>query len=179
MAGMGLSGKQLAEGETVVMVLRTHAKALIGPIAVLVALIVAVGAAWRLAPAEYPWILWTVLGIAVIAAARWVILPHLRWMATDYTVTTKRIAMRSGLITREGRDIPLYRINDVASEKGVIDRLFGCGTLIISDASDGPGMTLHDVPHVEDVQVHLHELLFAHDDGSDDGEFPPTEPVHR
>ena len=35
---------------------------------------------------------------------------------------------------------------------------------------------LHDVPHVEDVQVKLQNLLFAGDDGSDDGEWPPNEP---
>ena len=32
---------------------------------------------------------------------------------------------------------------------------------------------------VEEVQVELQNLLFAADDGSDDGEWPPTEPRRR
>ena len=47
---------------------------------------------------------------------------------------------RGGLIAKEGRTIPLNRISGVDFEIGVIDRLFGCGTLIVSDAStDGQG----------------------------------------
>src|SRR5690606_2197742 len=113
---------------------------------------------------------------APAAAIIWVFVPWLRWRTTEYTVTNKRIAMRSGIITRTGRDIPLYRINDVNYEKGPIDRIFGCGTLVISDATDKPGLDLHDVPDVENVQVRLHDLLFSADDGSDDGEWPPNEP---
>lgn len=175
MLPMGLSKKQLTDGEEVVMVLHTHVKALLGPILLLIVLIAAVVAAWIIVP-DYPIVTWTVLGLAIVAALIWVVLPHLRWMTTDYTVTNKRIALRSGLIVRKGRDIPLYRINDVQLEKHIVDRLVGCGTLVISDASDGPGMTLHDVPHVEEVLVGLQQLLFAHDDGSDDGEWPPSEP---
>lgn len=86
---------------------------------------------------------------------------------------------RYGLLTKRGRDIPLYRINDVAIEKSVLDRMLGCGTLVISDATDKAGMELHDVPRVEEVQVELQNLLFSADDGSDDGEWPPTEPRRR
>ena len=72
------------------------------------------------------------------------------------------------------------RIVAVASAPaGLTDRLLGCGTLVISDATDKAGVTLHDVPRVEQVQVVLHDLLFSADDGSDDGEFPPREPRRR
>lgn len=175
---MGLSERQLAEGETVVMELRTHVKALFGPVLVLLLLGAAVAAVRWFVP-DHLVVTWIALGVAAVAAVVWVAIPHLRWMTTEYTVTNKRIAMRTGIVTRRGRDIPLYRINDVTSERDLVDRFFGCGTLVVSDASDGPGMTLHDVPRVEAVQVELHELLFAHDDGSDDGEWPPTEPRRR
>ena len=50
---------------------------------------------------------------------------------------------------------------------------------MISDATDKAGMELRDVPGVETVQVTLQNLLYRTDDGSDDGEFPPTEPPRR
>ncbi|WP_265521631.1 PH domain-containing protein [Oerskovia flava] len=172
---MGQIHKNLAEGETVVMTLRTHVKALFAPFLVLLLLVAAVVALVVLAPPD-PIVLWIVVGVAGLAAIIWIVVPHLRWMTTTYVVTNKRIAMRSGIITRVGRDIPLYRINDVNSERDLIDRMLGCGTLVISDATEKAGMTLYDVPRVEEVRTRLHNLLFSADDGSDDGEWPPNEP---
>jgi hypothetical protein len=34
----------------------------------------------------------------------------------------------------------------------VVDRLFGCGTLVVADASEEGQVRLHDIPRVEDVQ---------------------------
>ena len=63
------------------------------------------------------------------------------------------------MITRRGHDIPLTRISDVAYEKDLIDRLLGCGTLVISDASTHGQVALPDIPRVEDVQRKLNDLL--------------------
>jgi len=54
----------------------------------------------------------------------------------------------------------------VAYEKDLIDRLLGCGTLVISDASTHGQVALPDIPHVEDVQRKLNDLL--HDLHSED-----------
>jgi membrane protein YdbS with pleckstrin-like domain len=174
---MALREKNLTEGEQMVMELREHAKALLWPVVLLLVLVAAVVATLGLSPSDV--VTSVVLGLCTVAAVVWVLVPWIRWRTTSYTVTTHRIAQRSGIITRVGRDIPLYRINDVALEQGLVDRIFGCGTLVVSDASQQHGMVLHDVPHVEQVHLQPQELLFAADDGSDDGEWPPTEPVHR
>ncbi|MGC5168070.1 PH domain-containing protein [Luteimicrobium sp. DT211] len=169
-----MADTHLTDGEDVVLELRTHAKALFWPIVLLVVLVAAVAVTAALGA---PAIAVGVVGVVAFLLACVVVLPRwVRWLTTRYVVTTKRVLVRSGVVTRIGRDIPLYRINDIASERGLLDRMFGCGTLVVSDASEKPGLVLHDVPDVEDVQVRLHELLFAHDDGSDDGEFPPGEP---
>ncbi|GAA1978510.1 PH domain-containing protein [Isoptericola halotolerans] len=174
---MALSEKNLIDGEHVVMELREHPKALVWPAVVLVGVLVGAVAVMTLVP-EGPG-RWAGLGVLALVTAVWVFLPWLKWRTTSFSVTNQRIAMRSGLLTRVGRDIPLYRINDVAMEKGLIDRLFGCGTLMVSDATEKKGMVLPDVPDVEDVHRRLQELLFAADDGSDDGEWPPREPRRR
>ena len=61
--------------------------------------------------------------------------PFLDWLTATYTITTKRLITREGLIARRGHDIPLMRISDVAYDEGIVDRMLGCGTLVISDAS--------------------------------------------
>lgn len=174
---MGIQ-RTLGEGEYVVLNLRTHVKALLGPFIVL--LVIVVG--WTVLAFVIPdssfrkWIHLTIAAIVAIVLVWLVILPVLRWWASRYTFTNRRLITREGIFNRTGRDIPLHRINDIAYEKSVLDRMLGCGTLIISDATEKAGLVLPDLPRVEDVHVTLSNLLFRADDGSDDGEFPPNEP---
>ena len=173
---MGISRKLLSDCEYVVLSVRGHGKALIWPVALFVLVIGGVITALMLKPND------TVVasGVAVVAVPLLVLLsliPFLRWMTSTYTVTNRRLITRQGILTRTGRDIPLFRINDVAYEKGLLDRLLGCGTMIISDATEKAGVVLPDIPHVERVQLQISELLFANDDGNDDdGSRVPGEP---
>jgi len=66
---------------------------------------------------------------------------------------------RSGFIAREGRTIPLNRISGVDFEVGVVDRIFGCGTLVVSDASEQGRVLLDDIPKVEQVQMMVADEL--------------------
>ncbi|WP_018156102.1 PH domain-containing protein [Demetria terragena] len=175
---MAFSEKLLAQGERVELELRTHVKTVAAPILVFIVTVAAVAYLLKLrADNEWAsWLMWLIIVVGVLVFLVWVAIPLIKWRTTQYVVTNRRLLTRTGLITRTGRDIPLYRINDVTYEKGPLDRILGCGTLIVSDATEKAGMELHDVPSVEKVQVRLNELLFQTDDGSDDGEYPPTEP---
>ena len=39
----------------------------------------------------------------------------------------------------------------------MIDRIFGCGTLVVSDASEEGRVELQDIPRVEQVQLKVAE----------------------
>ena len=148
---MSFPTKLLNEGEHVVVSTRTHPKALIGPLMVLVVVTVAVIVASRLSDS-------TVVGAIVGAVAAgivawWVVRPLIVWLTTTYTFTNRRFIKRSGFIAKEGRTIPLNRISGVDFEIGVIDRVFGCGTLVVSDASTDGRVELHDIPRVEPGQL--------------------------
>ncbi|WP_109471346.1 PH domain-containing protein [Ornithinimicrobium cavernae] len=175
---MGLNSKQLADGEEIVLSIRTHWKALAEPVALAIFLLALLWAVWWFTR-DLAYGGWITLAVAVLAAgvaAVFVVVPILRWSTERYVITTRRVSHRSGILTKAGRDIPLHRINDLAIEKHLLDRILGCGTLTISDATDKAGMELRDVPGVESVQVQLQNLLYSWDDGSDDGEWPPNEP---
>ena len=175
-AGMGISKKLLSENEYVVLSVRGHGKALIWPVLVFFLVVAAIITALMLKPND------TIVasGLAVVAIPVLIALslvPFLRWVTSTYTVTNRRLITRQGILSRSGRDIPLFRINDVAYEKGLLDRILGCGTLIISDATEKAGVVLPDIPHVEQVQLQISDLLFANDDGNDDdGSRVPGEP---
>jgi uncharacterized membrane protein YdbT with pleckstrin-like domain len=164
--------KLLNEGEHVVLTTRTHPKALIFPVLVLVvALAVAVfvgtlgdGGAARVLHL----VVWVLAAVVIVW---WVLRPVIHWATTTYTFTNRRFMKRTGLVSRQGRTIPLNRISGVDFEVGFVDRLFGCGTLVVSDASEQGRVELDDVPHVEQVQMRVAEELQRiadrpHDDGS-------------
>ncbi len=95
------------------------------------------------------------------------IIPLLRWKTTHFIVTTDRVMAREGVLNRTGLDIPLSRINSVRFEHGLIDRIWGAGTLIIESASDDP-LEFDDIPHVE----YVHSLLYREvNDDSHEGGF--------
>ena len=159
--------KLLNEGEHVVVSTRTHAKALVGALLVLLLTAFATAFAAALVDRNVDGTARTVLlGLVAVAAlailVRYVLRSFVTWYTTTYTFTNRRFIQRSGFIAKEGRTIPLNRISGVDFEIGVVDRVFGCGTLVVSDASEQGRVPLRDIPRVEEVQrvvaEELHQL---------------------
>lgn len=169
---MAISAKLLNEGEYVVVSTRTHPKVLILPLVVLVlslAVAVWVGTIGDGTAGQLLHIVVWLLAAAVIVW--WVVRPLVLWLTTTYTFTNRRFIKRSGFIAKAGRTIPLNRISGVDFEIGLIDRLFGCGTLVVSDASEQGRVELEDIPRVEQVQLKVSEELhkLSQRRSSDDG----------
>jgi uncharacterized membrane protein YdbT with pleckstrin-like domain len=154
---VAISSKLLTDGESVVVDTRTHPKALLVPGLVLIITLALAIFLDRLVDNGFVSLLVWILAAVVIVW--WVLRPFLDWLTSTYTITTKRLITREGLIARKGHDIPLMRISDVAFDQGIVDRMLGCGTLVVSDASTHGSVRLHDIPHVESVQRTLSDLL--------------------
>jgi uncharacterized membrane protein YdbT with pleckstrin-like domain len=178
---MGISPKLLGDGEQVIVSTRTHWKALVLPAIVLIVTVGLASFLIAILPSgdAHDILMWIVVAAAVIVIGWFALRPFLVWLSASYTVTNRRLINRSGIITRRGVDIPLYRINDVRYEKGLLDRLLGCGTLIISASSELGVSTLHDVPRVEQLHLQITDLLFGTDDGADDDGTPFRGPEPR
>lgn len=162
---MAISPRLLSNGESVVLSMRTHPKALALPgLALIVLLAIGITAQVRVHATVVHYLVWAV----VLCGGIWFFVrPLLGWMAATYTITNHRLLTRHGILTRRGHDIPLSRVSDVAYEMDLLDRILGCGTLVISDASTDGEVTLPDVPHVEDVQRTLNDLIQRSADHSD------------
>lgn len=167
---MGLPKKQLSRDEVVVRHMRTHVKVLLWRILGEILLLVVGVVASVMLPASWaPWghvVIWMVVLVASIPLF---IVAWLQWMATTYTVTTKRVITRAGVLNRTGHDLPLTRISDVQQDRGLTDRIFGCGTLILQTSSDDP-LLLVDVPQVMMVQLEIANLLFDDVQGAIDAD---------
>lgn len=159
---MGISTRRLGEGEYVVAFTRTHWKALVLPVLALLATCALTGFLLAgVSSGGYAELRWLVLAAAALVIFWFTVRPFLRWRTASYTLTNRRLISRAGIFTRTGREIPLHRVADVRYERGLADRVLGCGTLVIFEASESGRLVLPDVPRVEALQLAMTDLLFS------------------
>jgi uncharacterized membrane protein YdbT with pleckstrin-like domain len=151
----------LDDDEEIVLDLRPHWRRVAIPV-VLIPLVIGVASyLWFIAPGgntQGP-VHIAVLVVAVAVLLWWSLRPWLRWLTTRYVLTTRRVVMRTGVVARHGRDIPLTRVNDVSFSHTMIERMFRSGTLVIESAGDRGQVILVDCPDVESVQRELYGLV--------------------
>jgi uncharacterized membrane protein YdbT with pleckstrin-like domain len=156
-----VSAAGLSEGEHLVLRMHQHWKTVLRPVLILAATVVALLLVLLLVSAARNTAA-TRLGlgaVALVVVLLFVAVPLLRWRTTTYELTTRRLRLRTGILTRSGRDFPLTRISDVSFEQGVLDRLLGCGRLVVESPGEHGQLVLTEIPHVQDVQATLFQLV--------------------
>jgi membrane protein YdbS with pleckstrin-like domain len=160
----------LSPSEHVVIHRHPHWKMLIFPVFWLL-VVVALGTYLAGLVVDQSWapVAWVALAVIGVVLIMWLTLaPLVRWRTTHFIVTSDRVMAREGVFKRTGLDIPLSRINSVRFEHSLLDRVLGCGTLIIESASDEP-LEFDDIPSVERV----HSLLYREVNDNPDDDFHP------
>lgn len=145
----------LSSEEEVAAAFRPHWMAVILPtlISVLsVAAIIAVAVS-----VDAPEVWYAVGGILllwlIIALPQWI-----KWWFTHYVVTNERLIVRRGFIARQGKEMPLEVINDVAFSQTVVERLLRSGDLLIESAGEQGQSRYSDIPDPEGVQSLIYEM---------------------
>lgn len=152
--------KDLLPGEQVIVMTRPQPRMLFVPavVFVLVPALAAFASAWiirggleRLVPAvSADWTFWLVTGC--VLAALWVLcgycLPRLlRWQATRYFLTNRRILARYGMLRRRDQQVFLVSVRNVTVSQTVLQRMLRSGTISL-DAGHQFSAVLRDVPEV-------------------------------
>lgn len=101
---------------------------------------------------------------SLISLARWLIIllaaavvvlivgrRFVRWSLMRAAVTNQRVVI-SYHLRKQGWDIPLLTIVDVTCRVGIVQRLFGTGSLVIQTNFAYLPAVIPDVPHVEAVR---------------------------
>ncbi len=150
----------LAEDEQFVLRLHPHWRTLLKPGFLLAAAVAAAIAVLLLIPAgRGAAAARDGVGLLVLVAVIvWCVVPLLRWKTTSYELTTRRLRLRRGILTRTGRDFPLVRISDVSFSRGPFERLLGCGRIVVESAGEHGQLVLAEIPQVELVQATLFQL---------------------
>jgi uncharacterized membrane protein YdbT with pleckstrin-like domain len=149
--------KLLSEDESVVLETHPHWKTLVLPILEL--LVICGVAGFLLAVVDPNLGKYAIIAVAVLLLVVAFVVPLLRWRTTMFVLTDKRVVVRSGILSRTGRDIPLSRVNDVTFTHNLLERILGCGTLVVESAGERGQVQLTEIPKVEQVQRQLYELV--------------------
>lgn len=116
------------------------------------------------------WMLLTAAGAVVLLL---VVLPYVAWLSRSWTITTRRVIERSGFFGSSTREISHVRGYAIQMRRGILQRLWGAGTLTLSNGVEPP-LRLKNVPHAVLVhetlvdQVEVNQIL-AHRDSQSQG----------
>jgi len=135
---------------------RPHARALVLPSIALVAIVGAASfGAFMLDDLSQSL---AVLLAAVVAVGLLWLLPLLRWLSTQYLITTRRVVLRRGLLVRTRQEVLLSRSYDVSVRQAGLQSAFRSGDVLINTGLDRP-IVLRDVPRADLVQRALGDVM--------------------
>ena len=158
---MGFPRDLLADHEKVVFELRPHWVALLPSVLWTAAIGIALFLGYAAAEAIFednPETAKSVIGgLMTLAWLLLAILPALRWYFTLFVLTSDRLITRHGIIAKNSREIPLERINDVAFNQSVIDRVLGAGDLLVESAGERGQTRIENVRKPEQVQLMIYK----------------------
>ncbi len=145
----------LSPDESIVVQFHPHWQALLIPIVGAVIALVAVvlsagftdGTVMRL-------LVIGVVAIWLLASIR----PVADWWTTQYVLTTERVVRRAGVFSRQGTEIPLEVINNVAFSQGFLERLVHSGDLLIESAGETGQSRFTDIPDPEGLQSQIYQV---------------------
>ncbi len=143
---MGYPERLLSEGEVIETQFRPHWSGILRE-----GLIVLGGIVAAAAVALLGWSPWFYVGITVLVILL-IIRGLIRWAMTPHVITNERLIYRSGLVAKQGTEIPLEVIQNVAFNQSMFERIFGTGDLMIESAGTHGQTRYKDIPDPEGVQ---------------------------
>ena len=151
----------LNEGEEVVLDLRPHWSFFLGRALLL---LLAVAALIAVAVTDVNDVLLLVVGALVLVALARLVARYAVWTTSEFVVTTDRLVLRSGVVSKRGIEIPLERVNTVFFSQRLRERLLRYGDLVVESGGERGRQVIADVPHPERVQAVIHGAMEDEED---------------
>ena len=157
---MAFPKRLLTTDEEMVLDLRPHWIALVGPVVVTLIVI----AAWIFLLPKLPDTgfghtagLIALLAVGAFLLIFYVLRTVIQWATSHFVVTNERVIHRQGLIAKNSMEIPLDRLQNVRFHQGVFERMIGAGDLTLESAGERGDNKFSDIRHPENVQKVIYE----------------------
>ena len=103
------------------------------------------------------------VGIIVLGLLAWFGWRYLRWITTNFVVTSDRLIYRHGVLSKHGIEIPLDRVNTVFFRQSIFERIVGAGDLVIESASETGRQRFSNVRKPSAVQNEIYRQIEANE----------------
>ncbi|HJE58305.1 MAG TPA: PH domain-containing protein [Nocardiopsis listeri] len=150
--------RYLLPHEQDVVTIRRHPAVLIGPVAIVLAALILAG------------ILSQTIGSGVVLAVIWwlwlLVLVWFVWRVAEWSVdyfviTSARLLLTTGLITRQVNMMPLGKVTDMRFERTLLGRFLGYGTFVMESAGQDQALSKIDfIPYPEQLYLEVVGLIF-------------------
>mgnify|MGYP002640168264 FL=1 len=152
--------KLLNDYETVAVDLHPHWWYFAQPVAALVgSIIIGIIALVSDVSGTFGDILKWLMIILIIISAIWVVVRYLKWMTTNFVITSDRLIFRAGVLAKMGVEIPLERVNTVHFSQSIFERMTGSGDLLIESGGEDGQQLFSDIRHPDRVQNLIHSQM--------------------
>jgi len=101
---------------------------------------------------------WVGLALLVISAL-WLVGRYLKWITTNFVITSQRLIFRQGVFAKSGIEIPLERVNNVNFNQSVFERVLGAGDLLIESGGEDGQQRFTDIRKPDKVQNLVHAQM--------------------
>ncbi len=161
--------KYLLPHEHQVITVRKHPAVLLRPISfTLLGLVIAAVISTTVARHNgdvvgFVWIVWAVLLV-------WLAYKVWEWSQDYFIVTSRRMLLATGVITRKVAMMPLVKVTDMSFQRSSLGRLLGYGEFILESAGQDQALRRVDhIPYPEQLYLEVCGLIFPgrKDDGDD------------
>jgi len=97
--------------------------------------------------------------IFLVLSIVWLIGRYMKWITTNFVITSDRLIFRQGVIAKQGIEIPLERVNTVHFNQTVFERVVGAGDLVIESGGEQGQQRFTDIRQPDRVQREIHTQM--------------------
>ena len=160
--------RYLLPNEQQVITVRRHPAVLIGPTLLTLGGLIVAGVLTATALqgngalVTVVWLLWLALFV-------WMIWKAINWAVDFFVVTSHRILLTSGVLTRKVAMMPLTKVTDMSFQRSTMGRILGYGEFILESAGQDQALTRVDhLPYPEQLYLEVCGLIFKEKEESPD-----------
>jgi uncharacterized membrane protein YdbT with pleckstrin-like domain len=108
------------------------------------------------------WILWVLLLLRLAVKV-------FEWSETYFVVTSQRMLLQTGLVTRKVNMMPLSKVTDMSFQRSSLGRILGYGEFILESAGQEQALRVVDhLPYPEQLYLEVCGLIFKDQEDSPD-----------
>src|SRR5580658_10311667 len=108
------------------------------------------------------WILWVLVLVRLLVKV-------FEWTETYFVVTSQRMLLATGLVTKKVNMMPLTKVTDMSFQRSSLGRILGYGEFILESAGQDQALRIVDhLPYPEQLYLEVCGLIFKDKEESPD-----------